>query len=409
MKKLHLFGINGSLFCWFSDYLSDRFQQVTVLGKTSNLLPVISGVPQGSILGPLTFLIYVNDLATVPVNSSIALFADDTICYCPVMNIDDGRLLQGDLDRITLWCQDWRMDLNQSKCTVMSITRNFSPVISSCILQNTPVQRTDAQKDPGILVCMDLKGNFYVLGAASNANRMLGFIGRSTLEVKIQSTRKALYTALVMSNLSYSSRVWAPQSVKLIEIIERVQRRATKYILSLPYSTAISYKERLRLTELIPLCYWHEYLDLVYTYKSIVNNTDTQFNISKPVRVTRRTASSKSVLLDIPRAKTATFQSSFCPRASRTFNTLPEYLRDNTQSINVFKTNLRKHYLDLTLTVYDTAVPQINPLLCFWKNRQIRHSIFAIGRGITCHLANSDENVTAARISRYSKNVTTGY
>ena len=70
-----------------------------------------------------------------------------------------------------------------------------------------------------------------MLEATSKANRMLGFIRRSTVEVKIQSTRKALYKALVMSNLSYSSQVWAPRSVKLIEIIERVQRRATKYIL----------------------------------------------------------------------------------------------------------------------------------------------------------------------------------
>ena len=151
--------------------------------------------------------------------------------------------------------------------------------------------------------------------------------------------------------------------MKLIEIIERVQRRATKYILSLPYRTDISYKARLRLTELIPLCYWHEDLDLVYTYKSIVNNTDTQFKISKPVRVTRRTASSKRVLFDIPKAKTVTFQNSFYSRTSRTFNTLPEYFRDNTQSI-VFKTNLRKHYLDLTLTVYDPAVPQTFKSVC---------------------------------------------
>ena len=103
-------------------------------------------------------------------------------------------------------CQDWRMDLNRSKCTVMSITRNVSPVLS-----------TDAQKDLRILVCKDLKWNCHVLEAASKANRMLGFIQRSTLEVKIQSTRKALYKALVMSNLSYSSQVWAPQSVKLKE------------------------------------------------------------------------------------------------------------------------------------------------------------------------------------------------
>ena len=168
-----------------------------------------------------------------------------------------------------------------------------------------------------------------------------------------------------MSKLSYSSQVWAQQSVKLIEIIERVQWHATKYILSSPYSTDISYKERLRVTELIPLCHWQEYLDLVYTYKSIVNNTDTQFKISKTVRVTRRTASSKSVLLDVPKAKTVTFQNSFYSRASRTFNTLPEYLGSyDTKSINVFKTNLRKHYLDLTLTVYDPEVPQTFKSVC---------------------------------------------
>ena len=102
------------------------------------------------------------------------------------------------------------------------------------------------------------------------------------------------------------------ETVKLIEIIERVQRRATKYILSLPYRTEISYKD----SPNSYLCYWHEYLDLVYTYKSVVNNTDTQFKISKPVRVTRRFASSKSVLLDIPEAKTVTFQNSFYSRAS---------------------------------------------------------------------------------------------
>ena len=123
------------------------------------------------------------------------------------------------------------MDLNQSKCTVMSTTRNVNLVETPYLLQNTPVKRTDAQKDLGILVCKDLKWNSQVLAAAFNANRMLGFIRRSTLAVKNQSARKALYTTLVMSNLSYSSQVWAPQSVKLIEIIERIQRRATKYIL----------------------------------------------------------------------------------------------------------------------------------------------------------------------------------
>ena len=82
----------GSLITYI---ISNRFQQVTVLGKTSNLLPVISGVPQGSILGPLMFLIYVNDLATVSVSSSIALFADDTKCYRPALNFVVPRLEDG--------------------------------------------------------------------------------------------------------------------------------------------------------------------------------------------------------------------------------------------------------------------------------------------------------------------------
>ena len=97
---------------------------------------------------------------------------------------------------------------------------------------------------------------------------MLGFVKRTAYAICNQSVRKALYFAMVRSQLAYGSQVWAPQTVSNIQTVERIQRRATKFILSLPYRTDISYKERLQILDIIPRCYWHEYLDIVYIFKS---------------------------------------------------------------------------------------------------------------------------------------------
>ena len=127
IKKIHRLGICGTLLFWFKDYLTDRVQRVTVLGANSKSLPVLSGVPQGSILGPLSFLIYVKDLPDVASSTSVALFADDTKCYRSIESMEDGACLQRDLDHINQWCDLWQIDLNQSKCGLLSITRNASP------------------------------------------------------------------------------------------------------------------------------------------------------------------------------------------------------------------------------------------------------------------------------------------
>jgi hypothetical protein len=117
LVKLHNFGIRGNLLRWFGDYLSGRLQRVTVLGVTSEPLPVLSGVPQGSILGPLLFLIYVNDLPkSTSHDTTVTMFADDTKCHRHLRNFQDTIILQQDLDSVANWCNDSRMDLNQTKC-----------------------------------------------------------------------------------------------------------------------------------------------------------------------------------------------------------------------------------------------------------------------------------------------------
>jgi hypothetical protein len=135
------------LLSWFHNYLTDRHKKVTILGKTSRSIPVLSGVPQGWILGPLLFLVYVNDLPEKSTTSSVALFADDTKCYHAIRTTDDVKALQRDLDGISQWCRTWRMNLNETKCGVLKVTRNLKPcshlTISTTITQ--PTQRSSVK------------------------------------------------------------------------------------------------------------------------------------------------------------------------------------------------------------------------------------------------------------------------
>jgi hypothetical protein len=101
LKKLSNFGVCGNLLSWFHNYLTDRHQKVTILGKTSRSIPVLSGVPQGSILDPLLFLVYMNDLPEKSTTSSVGLFADDTKCYHAIRTTDDVKALKCDLDGIS--------------------------------------------------------------------------------------------------------------------------------------------------------------------------------------------------------------------------------------------------------------------------------------------------------------------
>ena len=236
LTKLHKFGIRGGLLSWFENYLSRRYQRVTVLGETSGTLPVLSGVPQGSILGPLLFLVYVNDLPhSISGESTVAMFADDTKCYRPVKDLPDCQSLQNDLNNLVNWCSIWKMDLNKSKCGVMSFTRSRQPVTTNYKLLDSSLKQLCHQKDLGIVVTKDLKWTKQIEEITSKASSMLGFIRRTASDTHNIHVRKVLYLSLVRSKLGYASQVWVPQTVTDILSIERVQRRATKFILSLPY------------------------------------------------------------------------------------------------------------------------------------------------------------------------------
>ena len=143
----------------------------------------------------------------------------------------DAQCLQQDLQHINNWCQTWRMDLSQSKCGVLSVTRNLNPGYSSYHLKDdTPIKRTNAQKDLGGIITFDLKWNQHLSMVCAKANKMLGFIKRTSMDIRNEKPRLTLYKTMVQSQLSYCTLVWSPQSVSLILQVDNVQLRSTRYI-----------------------------------------------------------------------------------------------------------------------------------------------------------------------------------
>ena len=180
---------------------------------------------------------------------------------------------------------------------------------------------------------------------------MLGFLHRSTMEIPNVKIHRSLYLALVRPALGYATQVWSPQSVELVKRTERIQCRATKYILRLPFICETSYRDRLISTELLPISYWHEYLDLMFFFKvitGIISISSTLPQRIDPARITRSSANVNAISFRQRKCRTATFNRSFFPRITRTWNSLPEHLR-----LDIYLSfNLEMHYGTIILPPY---------------------------------------------------------
>ena len=325
--KLHHYGIRGQLLGWFKNYLTNRTQRTVLQGATSAPLPVLSGVPQGSILGPLLFLIYINNLPSViDCNSSIGLFADDSKCYRTILNSLDCTNLQNDLDVISEWSKDWRLRFNTSKCELLSITCKRNPIIHDYRLDSHSLTRPSSQKDLGITISKDLKWNSHINQAVSKGYRMLGFRRRHTNRHFDSETKKVLYRSLIRPHCGYASEVWAPSSIVNLKKVESLQRRATRFILP---TSDLNYRDRLiKLNLVIPLSYWHEIKDLVFFFKCLKGLYNFPINnFVKSKQSTRFTRNNCPLDMSVPLCKTKLFQTSYFNRIPKMWNALTPSIR----------------------------------------------------------------------------------
>ena len=227
--KLKSTGIGGSLWHWFCGYLSSRVQCVSINNSLSPFLPVTSGVPQGSILGPILFLIYINDLPLSIKFSNLFLFADDGKCALPIGGYPDQTHLQSDINSLYEWSCTWHLSFNKGKFTLI---RFFANIETTYTIEDTPITLRSSHKDLGVIISNDLKWNDHIHYILSKAYRMLHLLRRTFYAVKAVNPKKILYLSLIRSKVTYCSPIWRPNFIKDIKLLEDLQRRATKFILN---------------------------------------------------------------------------------------------------------------------------------------------------------------------------------
>lgn len=228
--KLRQIGICPRLVDWFRSYITGRTQAVVIGDATSQPVPVTSGVPQGSHLGPLLFNIFINDVASCFHSSQFLMYADDLKIFSPVTSLSDCLAVQSDLDRFYYFCINNGLQLNSDKCSVITFTKKRSYITYEYKLNTNIVTRVSTVRDLGITFDRKLKFDEHIDGVVRRAYRMLGFIKRSTVHFTNPAAITSLYMAYVLSTLMYSSTVWNPQYSVYIERLEAVQKRFVKYL-----------------------------------------------------------------------------------------------------------------------------------------------------------------------------------
>ena len=207
---------------------------------------MISGVPQGSILGPLLFLVYINDLPS-SITSQVLIFADDTKCFRQITTTSDTQQFQSDLDSLLNWSLNNHLSFNISKFVFMSFHRKFDSQYS---IHGHSLSQSSHYKDLGVIFSNTLSWREHYEMITSKAYKSLGLLRRVFKNSHCPEARKCLYISIVRPNLLYCSLLWRPYLIKDIDLLERVQRRATKFILS-DYSS--DYKTRLIQLGTLPL------------------------------------------------------------------------------------------------------------------------------------------------------------
>ena len=228
LLKLKAYGINGSMLKWFCSFLTTRRQRVVINGCSSDWSPVLSGVPQGSILGPLLFILYINDLPSA-VSCTLKIFADDVAMYCSVESVTDCNTFQHDLDLVAAWCSKWQMRLNPSKCELLCISNKRSPVKPFYYLNNHKLQWATSVKYLGVVVDAKLSWNNHISHVSAKATKVLNFLRRNMYTCHAPSKHRA-FRALVTPILDYASVVWNPHTEKNTFALEKIQNHGARWI-----------------------------------------------------------------------------------------------------------------------------------------------------------------------------------
>lgn len=339
LAKLESCGVRGKVWSWIRAWLSNRRMRVVINGQKSTWLPVLSGVPQGSVLGPILFVIYINDIGEGLTDTFHNMFADDTKIGRVVESAQDGGHLQAALDGADSWSKKWGMPFNVTKCKVMHIGRN-NPRLQYK-MAGVDLTTTEAERDVGVLVTPAMKWQEQSGKAAATASRVLSQISRA-FSYRDKVTFVSLYKSYVRPHLEFSSQAWSPWLARDIDILEKVQKRAVNMVGGL---RSVTYAEQLAELGLQSLEERRREADLLLMHKVVYAksgvNSERWVNARNDARPLTR-AAADATRLNQPRANLEVRKNFYTVRAARSWNELPQDLR-GPMSVQRFKTALRRH------------------------------------------------------------------
>ena len=236
--KVKSLGIRGKVLRWIGEWLRGRKQRVCIEGSQSGWRDVSSGVLQCSVLGPVLFLIYINDI-DLNILSWLLKFADDTKLFAKVNTLEERDKMQTDLDCLVKWSADWQMSFNVSKCNVMHIGKNNRKY--KYYMYNQELEVVEEERDLGVIITSNLKVSKQCQNAYNKAIKVLGLINR-TIKFKNRSILLCLYKSLVRPLLEYCTPAWSPHYIKDKVLLEKAQHRFTRMI---PGLKKLDYNSRL--------------------------------------------------------------------------------------------------------------------------------------------------------------------
>ena len=336
LMKAEYYGVRGNILQWTADFLKDRKQQVLLEGQSSMESPVTSGVPQGSVLGPLLFLIYINDLPDHAINSTTRLFADDSVLYRRINSREDSKLLQDDLDALVDWETKWLMSFNASKCQLLRITNKRKAILSSYSIHGHELDLVDAAKYLGVYIDSKISFNTHVDAVAKKANSTRAFLSRNLSHCS-RNIKETSYKTFVRPIAEYAASAWDPHTQRNIKKIEQIQRSSARFVTG-------NYDRTCSVTAMVQELQWSTLAArrcmsrLVMMYRIRYDLIDINWS-QYLIPSTTRTRGHASRFL-CPQCSSSIYSNSFFPRTTRDWNALKSDPATSA-SLVAFKTALR--------------------------------------------------------------------
>ena len=374
MLKLKRYGFHGKLLSWIQSFLSHRQQVVVVNGVHSDSAEVLSGVPQGSVLGPLLFILFINDLEMAVSSSRVSFFADDTRVSKLIGCTEDCLTLQADLDSILEWSRQNNMKLHEQKFELLNHLHNKRshsselPFFMETLLYKVSSEDTlypvDTVRDLGVMVSSDLSWSTHIGNMVNKARSTLSWV-LSVFKTRDKTVMTTLYKSLVRSLLEYCCPLWDPVKVTEIQLLEGVQRTFTSRNGGMEN---MNYWERLSHLKIMSLQRRRERYTIIMMWK-ILNNVAPNCCGIKFTETSRH--GTRAIIPSLSRSSSLSnqtlYDSSFAVRGPKLWNTVPENIRAAV-SFDSFKVSLSE-FLAL---IPDN--PPITGYSCSWSNSVVDYT-----------------------------------